>query len=139
MNYIIIFTMIIVGALAASNYLEQKVSQVKPALDFMMPYKGWIGLVSMAIGLFWLIRLMFYIGTLLRYNTVASLIFIFSLLLMVVLGILMAQEMIKKFMGSNEAVMKANSKVLTKFSSMQERLGLMCIIAGFVNLLLAIT
>lgn len=139
MTFVIIITMIIVGALCASEYVQQKAPQSRPLIDYLKVYKGWIGLVSMALGLFSLIRVLFYLGSWLRYAPVHGLIALFSYLLLVVLGVILAQEMIKKFMGSNEAVMNINKKIMTQFSAMTERLGLTAIITGLVNLLLWIT
>ncbi len=139
MTFVIIITLIIVGALCASEYLEQKAPQARPLIDYLRTYKGWIGLVSMALGLFSLIRVLFYIGSWLRYAPVHGLIAVFSYLLLIVLGVILAQEMIKRFMGSNDAVMNVNKKILTQFSAMTDRLGLTAIVTGLVNLLLWIT
>lgn len=139
MYYVFVLTLIIIGLVAASGFIENKIPQSKTGLNFIKPYSGWIGLVSMVLGIYWLLRTIMYLGSMLKLAPVNTLIYIASLLLLIVLGFLLAQVLIKQFSGKNENVDGFINKMATKFEPLKEKLGLAAIGTGLLNLLLRLT
>ena len=139
MYFVFIITLLLVGLLAASAFVENKIPQSKVAFEVINPFSNWIGLVSMVLGLFWLLRTITYLGTMLKWAPVNTLIYIASLLLLLVLGFILAQSLLKQFSGKNEKIDGFVNKVVSKFKPMQEKLGLAAIATALLNLLLRIT
>jgi uncharacterized protein YneF (UPF0154 family) len=139
MSFVFIVTLIIIGMVAAADYIEGKLPQSKATLNYLKPHEQWIGLVSIVLGLFLLIGVIFTLGTRLRQDTIYTLVFIASLLLLIVLGFLMTQNHIKQYLIKNEKSRKFNQDMLNKFSPMKQKLGQAAIVVAFVDLLLLIT
>jgi hypothetical protein len=138
MTFVFIIILLIIGAVAAAAFVENKIPQTKAGLDFVKPHAPWIGLVSLVLGLYWLIKILFYLGMMLKYKFVFTLIMIASSLLLIILGFLMAQPLIMQLVGKNKNVTDVTDKMKKKFSPLTEKLGLAAISAGLINLLLAI-
>ena len=139
MYLIFILTLIVIGAVAAAGFVEKKLPQSKSAMGFIKPYSEWVGLVALVLGLFWLLRTLFYLGSLLKYFFVLTLIKIASYLLLIIIGFLLAQPLIMQLIGKNKNVSEAADKMKDKFTPLKEKLGLAAIAMGLVNLLLYIT
>jgi len=139
MTFVTIMTLIIIGAVAAANYIEHKVPQSKTALNFIKPYSTWIGLVSFILGIFWLLVVVISLGTRLKADAIGTLILIASLLLLIILGIILAQDYIRQYTGKNKSINNFNNLIVAKFLPLKEKLGQVAIIAGLFNLLLKIT
>jgi len=138
MTFVFIISLLVIGAVAAATFLENKVPQSKAGLDFVKPHSQWVGLVSLVLGFYWIIKILFNLGILLKYKFVFTLIMIASCLLLIILGFLMAQPLIMQLVGKNKNVTDVTDKMKKKFSPITEKLGLAAISAGLVNLLLAI-
>ncbi|MBL4773595.1 MAG: hypothetical protein JKX98_08355 [Alcanivoracaceae bacterium] len=139
MTFVFILTLIIIGAVAAADYIEHKIPQTKTALDFIKPHDAWIGLVSLILGIFWLLSIVISLGTRLRIDPIATLVFIVSLSLLIILGTILAQNYIKQYTGKNKSIIDFNQKMMAKFMPMKEKLGQLAIVTGLFNLLLLIT
>lgn len=139
MYYIFLLTLIIIGLVAAADYVEKKIPQSKTILDFLKPHDGWIGLVTLVLGLFWLIKLVFNLGTMLKWVPVQTFIWIASYLLLIILGLILCQKLILTLTGNNPKVMNFTNKIVAKFSPLKQTLGLAAIGTGLLNLLLYIT
>lgn len=139
MGYLYIVSIMVLGFVAASGFIENKFSHAKTSLNFVKPFSGWVGLVSMVLGFYWLFRVIRYLGIGLQHKPILTIIFLASSLIMIVLGFVMAQKLIKQFSSKNKGVDSFVEKMNTKFSPLQEKLGLAAIGAGLINLLLAIT
>ncbi|HHL31369.1 MAG TPA: hypothetical protein ENJ41_02200 [Oceanospirillales bacterium] len=139
MSFIFIITLIVIGAVAAADYLTDKIPQTKNFLDYIKPHSNWVGLVSFILGLFWLLRVLFSLGTMLRLYPIHTLFMIAALLLMIVLGLLMAQSYIKPHASKNKNINNFNDSIINKYAPMKEKLGQSAIIVGLLNLLLQIT
>jgi len=124
---------------AAADYIEGKIPQSKTALDYLKPHEQWIGLVSIVLGIFYLISVILTLGTRLRIDTIYTLVFVASLLLLIVLGFLMTQNHIKQYLIKNEKSKKFNQDMLNKFSPLKQKLGQAAIVIALVDLLLLIT
>ena len=139
MYIVFILTLIIIGAVAAAGFVENKIPQSKSAMDFIKPHSEWVGLVALVLGIFWLFRIIFHLGTMLKYVFVLTLIQIASNVLLIILGFLLAQPLIMQVAGKNKNVTDAADKMRDKFAPLKEKLGLAAIAMGLVNLLLYIT
>ncbi len=139
MTFVFILTLIIIGAVAAADYIERKIPQSKTVLDFIKPHDAWIGLVSLILGIFWLLSIVISLGTRLRNDSVGTLIFIVSLALLIILGMILAQNYIKQYTGKNKSITHFNQKIMAKFVPLKEKLGQLAIVTGLFNLLLIIT
>lgn len=135
----VIITLLIIGAVAAAGFVEKKIPQSKTGLNFVKPHAQWIGLVSLVLGLFWIIKLLFNLGIMLKYKFVMTLILIASYLLLIIIGFLLSQPLIMQLVGKNKNVSDVADKMKAKFTPLTEKLGLAAIAAGLINLLLYIT
>ncbi len=139
MLYIWILTLIIVGFVAANTFFEKKVPQTKAASDFINPYASWIGLVSLVLGIYWFLRILFNLGSMLKWMPAYTIIWLVSALLLVVVGFLLAQNLLREFSGKNAKVNEMLNSGVDKFAPLKEKLGLAAIGAGLLDLLLRIT
>jgi hypothetical protein len=139
MTFVIIISLLVIGAVAAAGFVENKIPQSKSGLDFVKPHAQWVGLVSLVLGFYWIIKVLFYLGVMLKYKFVLTLIIIASSLLLIILGFLLAQPLIMQLVGKNKNVSDVTDRMTKKFSPITEKLGLAAICAGLLNLLLAIT
>jgi uncharacterized membrane protein len=139
MYFILILTLIIIGAVAAAGMVERKIPQTKSAMDMIKPHSEWVGLVSLVLGIYWLFKILFHLGTMLKYVFVLTLIQIASNVLLIILGFLLAQPLLMQFIGKNKNASDAAEKMKNKFTPLKEKLGLAAIALGLVNLLLYIT
>lgn len=138
MTFVFIISLLVIGAIAAAGFVENKIPKSKVGLDFVKPHSQWVGLVSLVLGFYWIIKILFYLGVMLKYKFVFTLIMIASSLLLIVLGFLLAQPLIMQLVGKNKNISDVTDKMKKKFSPVTEKLGLAAISAGLVNLLLAI-
>ena len=139
MYYIFIITLLLLGTLAASKWMEKTIAPSKGLIDFLKPSEGWIGLVSIVLGLYWLIRMLFNLGSMLKYVPVLTIIYVAAALVMVVLGLLLAQNQLRALAGSNDGVTNTVNKLVDKFASLKEMLGFAALILGVLILILRIT
>lgn len=94
----------------------------------------------MVLGFYWIIRVIFNLGTFLKYVSIALVIIkVTSYLILIVLGFLLAQSLLAQFSGKNEKVDEMLKAGVDKFGPLTEKLGLAAIAAGLLNLLLYIT
>jgi len=135
MYFLLILILIIIGAVAAAGFVENKIPQTKTTLNVIKPQSEWIGLVSLILGLFWLIKQLFHLNG----NFVHILIILASYCLLILLGYLLAQPLIMQLIGKNKNISEAADKVKNKITPVQEKLGLASIALGLINLLLYIT
>ena len=139
MFIVFILTLIIIGAVAAAGFIERKIPQAKSTMEFIKPHDQWVGLVSLVLGIFWFIKILLHLGTMLKYLLVLTLIQIASNIVLIILGFLLAQPLIMKLAGKNKNVTDVADKMKAKFAPLKEKLGLVAIGLGLVNLLLYIT
>ena len=139
MFYIWVLTLLIVGFIAANTFFEKKIPQTKVAADFVNPYASWIGLVSIVLGLFWFFKIIFKLGFWLKYAPVFAIIFLISALLLIVVGFLLAQNLLREFSSKNAKANEMLNAGVDKFAPLKEKLGLAAVGAGLLDLLLRIT
>jgi len=139
MFYVWVITLLIVGFVAANTFFEKKIPQTKVASDLMAPYAGWIGLVSLVLGIYWFFKMIFHLGFWLKYQPVFAVVFIVSSLLLIVVGFLLSQNLLREFSGKNAKVNEMLNSGVDKLAPLKEKLGLAAIATGLFDLLLRIT
>ena len=139
MYYVYLLTLLVIGIVGASAFIESKVPAAKSLTDFLKPHEGYIGLVSIVLGLFWFFKMIFNLGTMLKYLPMLTIIWLISAAVMIVLGLLMGQNLLRSFSGSNKNVTDAINKSVDKFAGMKEKLGLTALVLAVLNLILRLT
>jgi len=138
MDFLFIIILILLGLVAASTFFAKKLPQTKTIVDLVQPYVGWTGLISMVLGIFWLVRMIAYIGALLKHAPISALVSLASVLIMIVLGFLLSQKLIKQFSKDNKKADEFVQKMNDKFLPFQEKIGLAAVGLGLAGLVLAI-
>ena len=141
MAFVFVLSLLLIGIIAASNIVENKIPQSKVGLSFIKPYGNWIGLVAMVLGLYWIVvRVIIDLADFLKYVPIALVIIkVTSYLILIILGFLLAQSLLTQFSGKNAKVDEMLKAGVDKFGPLKEKLGLAAIGAGLLNLLLYIT
>ena len=140
MTVVFILTLLIIGLVAAAGFVERKLPQSKTVVEFLKPHDSWIGLVSMVLGIYWLIKFLLNIGFYLKYAPIVlTIIKVTSFIILLVLGFLLAQTLLRQLIGKNKAASDFADDMVDKLAPLKEKLGLAAIAAGLVNLLLSIT
>jgi hypothetical protein len=127
--------LILLGALAVPNLVLKK-PELKPTLDKITPYQGWIGTISAIWGLWRLIWSVLNIGMLgsapLWWVTVTA-----TNALVLGLGLLLGVGTLKTFVKNPEAQAKLDQTVV-KLAPYQGNLGIAALIMGVVCIVVSI-
>lgn len=119
--------LIILGALAVPNLILKK-PELKPTLDKVAPYQGWIGAISALWGLWQLVWSVLNIGMIkhafLWWTTLTA-----TNALVLGLGLLLGVGTLKTFTKNQEAQAKLDSLVV-KLAPYQGNLGIAALILG---------
>lgn len=131
-------TLVIVGAIAASGFIQNKLPQSKTAFEFVKPYEGWIGLVSLVLAVYWILKVIFHLGTMLKYQALFTIIYLSTLALLGILSLLLSQELLKQLLGKNKATELVDSSA-SKFAGLKEKLGLITLGSAVLMLIIRFT
>ncbi|HNN93827.1 MAG TPA: hypothetical protein PKI03_16205 [Pseudomonadota bacterium] len=127
--------LMILGALAVPNLILKK-PELKPTLDKITPYQGWIGAISALWGLWRLIWSLLNIGLMgnafLWWVTVTA-----TNALVLGLGLLLGVGTLKTFIKNGEAQAKLDETVV-KLAPYQGNLGIAALIMGVVCIVVSI-
>ena len=119
--------LIILGALAVPNLILKK-PELKPTLDKITPYQGWIGAISALWGLWQLVWSVLNIGMIqhafLWWTTLTA-----TNALVLGLGLLLGVGTLKTFTKNQEAQAKLDALVV-KLAPYQGNLGIAALILG---------
>ncbi|MFI3328332.1 MAG: hypothetical protein SNH79_02150 [Rikenellaceae bacterium] len=122
--------LIILGLLASPSILLSKKPELKPALDKLVPYQAWIGLVFAFYGVWGVVSAILNLGWIGTWpiwwatNLAVALV-------EVVLGFILGYALIVKYvLSKNPESAKKGEEVLAKLSPMQGTLGLIGICVG---------
>ena len=127
----------IAGALAVYPRIVQARPYFKQLLDKILPYQGVIGLVVLAWGLLWGLRLLGHMGTMMAYIPVLLIIDIVSCVDGVLLGLLLGYGIIAQYLLGNSAeALKHGENWRSKLSARQALLGWTGIGLGLVGFLM---
>ena len=120
--------LVVIGVLAAPNLVVSRKPEAKEWIDKLVPFQGWMGVISLIWGIVQVIRFL----TKLRwfeYIPTAFITWIVYAVCLVIIGILLGMNVIKSFVSNEEAKEKMN-QLVTKLAPKQGTFGLISIIVG---------
>ena len=133
MAWIFLITLVVLGLLAASQKLGELIPASKGLTDSLKQTEGWVGLVAVFLGLFWLLRMLWYIK-IIKYAFLSWLITVLGALVILALGLVFSNSQLQEWTKSNEKV----SGILTKANSIlepkKEILGITALVLALVYL-----
>lgn len=138
MFWVYIITMLVLGLVAAAKKIETLLPASKQLTDFLKQSEGWIGVVSVGLSLYWLIRTLWYIKFFFKYALFKFIIVLASIAIMFLLGMILAQPLLRSWTGNNESVNGVINKVVDFASPLKEPLGLLAVVLALINLGLAL-
>lgn len=138
MFWVYIITMLVLGLVAASKKIEDLVPASKQLTDFLKQSENWVGIISVGLSLYWLIRTLWYIKFFFKYALFKFLIVLASIGIMFLLGMILSQGLLKSWTGGNEKINGVIDKVVGLAEPIKEPLGLLAIVLALINLGLAL-
>lgn len=138
MFWVFIITMLVLGLVAAANKIEALVPASKQLTDFLKQSEGWIGIVSVCLSIYWIIKTLMYIKFYFKYALFKFILVLASIAIMFLLGMLLSQTLLRSWTGSNEKATGAINKVIDFAAPLKEPLGLLAVVMALVNLGLAL-
>ena len=134
MFFIFIVTLLTLGFLAASDRIQKMLPATKDLISFLKQSEGWIGIVSVFLALYWLLRILWYI----KYFSIYAFIYLLAALTMLILGILYSQTLLRQWSNKNAKATDALNKVVDKTGPLKETLGLVALILGVLILFIRV-
>lgn len=138
MFWVYIITMLVLGLVAASKKIEDLVPASKQLTDFLKQSESWVGIISVGLSLYWLIRTLWYIKFFFKYALFKFLIVLVSIAIMFLLGMILSQGLLKSWTGGNEKINGMIDKIVGYAEPLKEPLGLLAIVMALINLGLAL-
>lgn len=132
MTFFLIITLLILGFLAAADRIQAMAPGTKDLISFLRQSEGWIGIVSIVLGIIWLFRVLRWI----KYFNLYLFLGLLSALVMIALGFLYAQNVLRGWGKNNESLNDNINKVVDKLAPIKEPLGIAAIVLGVVDLLM---
>jgi len=133
MSWIFIITLVVLGLIAAAQKVGELIPASKQLTDFLKQSEAWVGLVSIFLGLYWLIRMLWYIK-LIKYAFLMWLIAVLGALVMLALGLIFANSQLQEWVKSNEGLSAQLNKVHALLEPKKEILGLTALVLALVYL-----
>ena len=127
--YISALMLIIGGCLAAASLIAAKNQQAGDAIKKLAPYQSWIGIVLLIYGIWRLIDLLLHISAwsfLLRLLPVLSVIYLVSVILFLLLGLLLSMSFLKQKSSLPQQKLEDIDKKLRKFQIPLGVAGIIC-------------
>ncbi len=137
MGFFIVITLAILAALVLARELEEKWPDSRSLIDWLRGSSDWIGVISLAIGLINLLRLL----PQLKYFGFAPGVFLVWLggaVVMILLGLLLGQNLLRHWAGSQPKVVDTINKWVDKAAPQQKNLGYAAAILSVVMFLMVI-
>ena len=115
------------GVLAAASLIIKRKPDAKELIDKIAPYQGYIGLCLFGWGL-WNLRVLKYMGLLLKHMPVSAIVIIVAVATMIILGFMLGFGLITKYaLSKNETAMAKGQALRAKLAPIQGTLGLVAI------------
>ena len=133
MSWIFLITLIVLGLIAAAQKVGELIPASKQLTDFLKQSEGWVGLVSIFLGLYWLVRMLWYIK-LIKYAFLTWFIAVLGALVMLALGLVFANGQLQEWLKSNQSVTGHLDKVHGLLAPKKELLGLTALILALIYL-----
>jgi hypothetical protein len=118
----------VIGVLAAPNIIVSRKPEAKEWIDKLVPFQGWMGVISLVWGIVQVIRFLTKLRWFDHIPTAFITWIVYSVCL-VVIGILLGMNVIKSFVSNEEAKQKMD-ELVTKLAPKQGTFGLISIIVG---------
>ncbi len=126
MFFVFVLTLIVLGTLAASDRIIKMAPATKDLITFLQQSEGWIGIVSVFLGGFWVFRVLWYIG----YFNFGFFLALIGAVTMFLLGVLYSQTLLRQWSSKNSGATDALNKVVDKAAPIKETLGLVALIVA---------
>ena len=139
MNIIDGVWLFVLGCLAVPSMVLSKSPEAKKALDKLVPFQGWIGVISLLWGLYniiWLIRWLSALGHGVK-GIIFFLVFAAFVLCQVILGFILGIGVVKSFVKDANAQAKLD-ETLTKVVPYQSKLGILAILDGILLIVMSL-
>ncbi len=133
MNYTFPVFLILLGALAVPNMVIAKKPELKPTLDKITPYQGWLGAIGALWGLWGVITFVLNMSAFLHTKIFFLVMFLASVVTLLGLGILLGTGTMKQFVKDENAKKKMDETV-AKLQPFQGKLGLAGMVVGVLGL-----
>ena len=138
MFWVFIITMLVLGLVAAAKKIETLVPASKQLTDFLKQSEGWIGVVSVGLSIYWLIKTLMYLKFYFKYALFKFILVLASIAIMFLLGMLLSENLLKTWTGGNEKVNGVIDKITGFATPLKEPLGLLAVVLALINLGLAL-
>ena len=138
MFWVFIITMLVLGLVSAANKIETLVPASKQLTDFLKQSEGWIGVVSVGLSIYWLIKTLMYLKFYFKYALFKFILVLASIAIMFLLGMLLSENLLKTWTGGNEKVNGVIDKITGFATPLKEPLGLLAVVLALINLGLAL-
>lgn len=119
----------VLGILAAPNIIVSRKPEAKEWIDKLVPFQGWMGVISTVWGIIALIRFLTNLQWIKHWPVLALITTIAYILLFLILGILLGINVMKSFVKDEGAKDKIDNLV-SKLAPKQGFFGLVGIIVG---------
>lgn len=119
----------VLGILAAPNIIVSRKPEAKEWIDKLVPFQGWMGVISTVWGIIALIRFLTNLQWVKHWPVLALITTIVYILLFLILGILLGINVMKSFVKDEGAKAKIDDMV-SKLAPKQGTFGLIGLIAG---------
>lgn len=119
----------VLGILAAPNIIVSRKPEAKEWIDKLVPFQGWMGVISTIWGIIALIRFLTNLQWIKHWPVLALITTIAYILLFLVLGILLGINVMKSFV-KDEAAKEKIDNLVSKLVPMQGTFGLIGLIVG---------
>lgn len=119
----------VLGILAAPNIIVSRKPEAKEWIDKLVPFQGWMGVISTVWGIIALIRFLTNLQWVKHWPVLALITTIVYILLFLILGILLGINVMKSFVKDEGAKAKIDDMV-SKLAPKQGTFGLIALIVG---------
>mgnify|MGYP006277784385 CR=1 FL=1 len=119
----------VLGILAAPNIIVSRKPEAKEWIDKLVPFQGWMGVISTVWGIIALIRFLTNLQWVKHWPVLAQITTIVYILLFLILGILLGINVMKSFVKDEGAKAKIDDMV-SKLAPKQGTFGLIALIVG---------
>lgn len=122
---------IVGGLIAASSFLIAKKPDAKQLFEKVAPYQGFLGIGMLVLGIFWLLRILPALDTLLRAAPMTGVLTLAALAANILIGFVLGYGLLAKFvLSKNEVAKERGAVVLAKLAKIQVPLGLVAVALG---------
>lgn len=128
--------LIVLGILAASSLITSKKPNAEEVVSKIRPYQGWIGIFFLIVGVLGIVNSILSLA-----KEIYPIYWILSLLVSILeasLGFIMGYGLIaSNFLSKNDSAKEKGRVLLSKLLPLQKKLGLVAILLGIIQVIVA--